>query len=285
MAETQLSGESIAKHASTIRLIEAALAEDGADKTSECLLDNRTVQAVVVCKQRAVVCGLELARLVFTKVDPAISFSTGLRDGNLVNADQQVFTVEGPALTLLRGERVALNFLQHLSGVATMTKKFVDAVKDTPVKILDTRKTIPGWRLLQKYAVRTGGGFNHRLSLSDMLLVKENHLTIVGSIDNAVERLKSFHSELNNIEVEAQTTEEVEKLIALGVRRIMLDNFDPVEIGKVVKRFKGKAEFEASGGISLSTVHEYALTGVDYISIGALTHSAPAVDFSMLVHS
>ncbi len=271
---------------SVARLVEIALREDvqSGDITSEATIapDARS-QARLIVKQDGVICGLPIARLVFRSLNPGIEWNERVGEGEHVTVGTVAAEVEGPSIDLLTGERSALNFLQRMSGVATLTRRYVDAVAGSGAKVLDTRKTIPGWRLLDKYAVRTGGGHNHRLGLSDMVLIKDNHIVAAGGISQAVERcLASLRGRPIPIEVETQNLDDVREALAChGVQRIMFDNFTPELMRRAVAAVNHQCETEASGNITLETIAAYAATGVDFISTGAITHSAPALDISM----
>ena len=266
-------------------LIELAIAEDigPGDATSEAVLPTTLVLCGrIIAKRAGVIAGLPVAEAVFRRVDPALRLSSHVRDGDSVTPGDIVAEVNGPGRGMLASERLALNFLQHLSGIATLTRAFVDAVDGTKAIVLDTRKTHPGYRVLEKYAVRMGGGHNHRMSLHDMLLVKDNHIEAAGSITTAVEQARSLHPNLP-IEVEVKNLDELREAVGLNVDRIMLDNMDLDQMQEAVRLTGGRVDLEASGGVDLERVAAIAATGVDYISIGALTHSAPALDLSMLV--
>jgi nicotinate-nucleotide pyrophosphorylase (carboxylating) len=266
-------------------LIELAIAEDigPGDATSEAVLPaNLVLCGRIIAKRAGIIAGLPVARAVFGRVDPALRLSSHVQDGDSVTPGDVVAEVRGPGQGMLAAERLALNFLQHLSGIATLTQAFVDAVRGTRATILDTRKTHPGYRVLEKYAVRMGGGHNHRMSLHDMLLVKDNHIEAAGSITTAVEQARSLHPELP-IEVEVKNLDELREAATLNVDRIMLDNMDLDQMREAVRLTDRRVSLEASGGVDLERVAAIAATGVDYISIGALTHSAPALDLSMLV--
>ncbi len=269
-------------------LIELALVEDvgPGDVTSQSTLPaGQVLRARIVAKAAGVIAGLPVAARVFACIDPAISFAPLLPDGAAVEPGDGVAEVSGPARGLLAAERTALNFLQHLSGVATLTRAFVQAVAGSGAVILDTRKTRPGYRLLDKYAVRLGGGQNHRMGLHDMLLIKDNHIAAAGSLVAAVERARAAYPHLQ-IEVEVKDEDELRQALALKVDRIMLDNMDLPRIRAAVAIAAGQTPLEVSGGVSLERVAAIAASGVDYISVGALTHSAPALDISMkIVHS
>jgi len=257
------------------------------DLTSEATLNSdQTGTAEFVAKGSFVVCGMEtVASLVFKTQNSAIDITHASRDKTLASPGDILLTANGPVLDLLQAERVALNLVQRLCGIATLTSRFVDKVKLLPVRILDTRKTTPGLRMLEKYAVRIGGGHNHRFSLADGVLIKDNHIQACGSIKNAVARMRERIPHTMKIEVEASSMEEVRECLSCAVDIIMLDNMDPAMMREAVKIAGGRALLEASGGINLDNVRQVADTGVDYISVGALTHSAPACDISMRLRS
>jgi len=264
----------------------AALREDlgSGDVTSEILVPpGLHGQAVMQVKESLVVAGLEIAIRAFTLLSGEVRVLARSEDGREVEAGAVLLELEGPVRDLLGGERVALNILQHLSGVATLTRRFVDTVEGTGTKILDTRKTLPGMRALEKYAVRVGGGVNHRSSLSEGILVKENHLAACGGVTEAVKAIKRNGPHTLRVEIEASTLDEVEEAVAAGVDAILLDNMSIETILEAVKRVRGTAQLEVSGGVRLENVREIAETGVDAISVGMLTHSAPGVDISMLL--
>jgi len=265
-------------------VIDAALREDmpEGDVTSEGIIPATAVsEAVFLAKEDAILAGLAVARRVFEKIDPAVEFTGKLEDGAAFRRSDILACVEGPTLALLKGERTALNFLQRLSGIATVTRGFVDAVAGTKTRILDTRKTTPGLRLLEKYAVKTGGGTNHRLSLSDMVLIKDNHLRYVGSVAEAVRRARASVRPGVRVEVEAADLAQVREALAAGADMIMLDNMSLETMREAVVLAAGRVPLEASGNMTLERVRAVAETGVDYISVGALTHSARAVDISL----
>jgi nicotinate-nucleotide pyrophosphorylase (carboxylating) len=264
-------------------LIEAALAEDlgPGDVTTEAIVPaGAKGEGVILAKAEGILAGLPIAGEVFRRVEPGIQFTPEAQDGEPVAPGQVVARLAGPLRGLLTAERVALNFLCRLSGIATLTSRYVEAVALYPAVILDTRKTTPGWRALEKYAVRCGGGQNHRMGLYDMVLIKDNHIAAAGSLAEAVRRARASGAKLA-IEVEVRTLEELEEALALGVERVLLDNMDLATLREAVKRARGRAKLEASGGITLENVAAVAATGVDYISVGALTHSAPALDLSL----
>jgi nicotinate-nucleotide pyrophosphorylase (carboxylating) len=270
-----------------LHLIDLALDEDrgAGDWTTRWTVPARTkAHASVVAKSDGVVAGVALAAAVFLRLDPRIDFEVVAGDGAAVSAGDHVVRVIGPGRAILTGERVALNFLQHLSGIATMTRRYVDTVAGTGVRILDTRKTTPGWRALEKAAVVAGGGENHRAGLYDMVLIKENHAAIAGGITEAVRRVRDQNTRDLPITVEVHTTADLDEALAAGVERILLDNMDTATMAAIVSRVRKLRPpplVEASGNMSLDRVREVAGTGVDYISVGALTHSAPALDLSL----
>lgn len=270
------------------QLIDASLREDGRDPTSEAIFGaNERCSAQIKAQAAGVLCGVEVARAVFAAVDSEVEFTVKRRDGAAVAAGDLLIELKGRVRSLLRGERPALNFMQQLSAVATLTASYVDAVKGTRLVILDTRKTIPGLRHLQKYAVRVGGGRNHRLNLEAMCMIKDNHITAAGGIEAAVRKVRKSCTD-KPLEVEAASLADVElvlKLMAtspeLNITRLMLDNFSVAEVKQAVQLCGGRVPLEVSGGVDLSTVREYALTGADFASVGRLTHSAPALDMHM----
>jgi nicotinate-nucleotide pyrophosphorylase (carboxylating) len=267
-------------------LIEHALAEDlgPGDVTSEATIPpESTSEAVILAKQHLVLAGLDVAREVFRQIDAAIEFTPFAKDGDAVHGGTEIVKVSGNTRALLAGERVALNLLQHLSGIATLTSKYVEKVKGLKAEVLDTRKTLPGLRQLEKYAVRVGGGRNHRFGLFDGVLIKDNHITASGGIIKAVERVRKKAHHLLRIEVETKTLDEVVEALAAGTDVIMLDNMPVDLMREAVKLVAGRALVEASGNVTLETVRLIAETGVDFISSGSLTHSAPAADISMKI--
>jgi len=267
--------------------IASALAEDigDGDVTVQSVTEyDEHSQAEIIAKQDGIVAGLEVAKMVFGHSGPPLDTVKKVEDGDRVSSGQQLMTIEGSGNTILRSERTALNLLGRMSGIATLTGQFVDAVQGTDTKILDTRKTTPLWRDLEKYAVRTGGGVNHRMGLYDMILIKENHIRWAGGLKKAVSNALNFRSANRsvNIEVEVQTLDELREIVDTGIERVLLDNMPVDEIKEAVNMAQGKVQLEVSGGVTLETVREYAETGVDFISVGALTHSAPAFDISLL---
>jgi nicotinate-nucleotide pyrophosphorylase (carboxylating) len=264
--------------------VEAALREDmpEGDVTSESLVPPEArSEAYFLAKEDGVLAGLGIAARVFLRIDPSMIFIERFKDGAAFRQGDKLARIKGPTLALLEGERTALNFLQRLSGIATATRRYVDAVAGTKARILDTRKTTPGLRLLEKYAVRTGGGTNHRTSLSDMVLIKDNHLRFVGSVAEAVRRARAKAPRGIRIEVEAASLLQVREALAAGADWIMLDNMPLETMSQAVGLVGGRVALEASGNMTLERVGAVAETGVDYISVGALTHSARAIDLSM----
>jgi len=271
-------------------LIDLALREDlgeNGDVTSNCILNSDDEgQASIIVKKDGIIAGLPIAEWVFKKVNPGLKVENRVEEGSKVQRDEEVVRIIGPLAGILTAERTGLNFLQRLSGIATLTAEFVRKVAGTKVRILDTRKTTPGFRVLEKYAVRAGGGGNHRFGLYDMVLIKENHIAAAGGIASAVEQTRENMKkrDLNlKIEVEVRNLSEVEQVLNLAVDRLMLDNMSSQKIREAVKSANGKVELEVSGGVTLETVREIAETGVNYISVGALTHSAPSLDLSLLI--
>ena len=268
----------------TEHLIELALEEDAGlgDVTSRAIFSAaHRSRAVIVAKQPLVACGLEVAARVFTRFDPRLRVTLLAREGEWMRRGARVLLVDGSTASVLTAERTALNFLQRLSGIATYARAYAEAVADTAVRIVDTRKTTPGWRELEKHAVRCGGCFNHRSSLGEHVLIKDNHIAAAGSLTKAVKRARAAAPHLAKIEVEAKTLAEVRQAVRAGAEAILLDNMPPALIHEAVALIGGTAVVEVSGGIRFETLRDYALPGVDVISVGALTHSAPAVDLSL----
>jgi nicotinate-nucleotide pyrophosphorylase (carboxylating) len=272
----------------TEHLIDLALDEDAGlgDVTSRAIFPaTHRSRAFIEAGHDLVICGLELAARVFARVDPALKVTVTARDGDRVKKGGVVLRVTGPTASLLTAERTALNFVQRLSGVATLSRKFSDAVAGTGVRIVDTRKTTPGYRALEKYAVRCGGCFNHRSSLGEHVLIKDNHIAAAGSLPKAVALARAAAPHLAKIEVEAKTLTEVREATRAGAEVILLDNMTPAMIRSAVGLIAGQAVVEVSGGVRFETLREFALPGVDVISVGALTHSAPAADLSLTLVS
>lgn len=277
---------SLIHDASVLRLVHIALAEDigDGDITSEAILEpNVYARATLVANADGIVCGLPVAALVFRTHDPDTRVEELVEEGTLVTRGTQIAHVYGSARSLLAAERTALNFLQRMSGVATLTHQYVERVRGTKARILDTRKTIPAWRLLDKYACRIGGAENHRLGLYDMVLIKDNHIAAAGSIEAALRAVQQHWNEQRVlIELEVQSFDQLEQALHIGgFHRIMLDNFSIDDLRRAVNMIDGRYQTEASGGVRLETVRAIAETGVDFISVGAITHSAPALDIAM----
>ncbi len=265
-------------------LVELALAEDIGigDITTEATVPiEQQGTGVITAKSGGIIAGLPVAARVFEKLDPDLSFRALVNDGASVTTGTRIVEVQGSAKTILSGERTALNFLQRLSGVATLTTAFVNAVADYDVKIVDTRKTAPGWRAVQKYAVHVGGGHNHRFGLYDGVLIKDNHIVAAGGLAYAVQRAKVRTPHTAKIEIEVETLEQAEEALGAGADILLLDNMSITLMKAVVKRVGSRAATEASGGITLEQVRAVAETGVKFISVGALTHSAMPLDISL----
>ena len=269
-------------------LIEIALKEDlgdAGDITSNFFIDNNSLSSgTIIAKENCVIAGSEIAERVFKRLDPNIEVKVELPSGSIASTGDVIISLSGKSCSILSAERIALNFLQRLSGIATITKKYVEAVKGTNAKILDTRKTTPGWRVLEKMAVKSGGGLNHRMGLFDMAMLKDNHLTNESDPRSLQQKINAFKKQYPSIrlELEADTLEQVNEFVKMeGVDVILLDNMALTEISEAVSLRRGEIKFEASGGINLDTVIQYAETGVDLISVGALTHSAVSVDLSL----
>ena len=267
------------------RIVRTALQEDIGlgDVTSMAIVaPGSTARAELVAKEDFVLAGLDVAAAVFHQLDPEINFEKIFVDGQKVNKGDVLAWIKGSALMLLQAERVALNLLQRMSGIASLTARFVDAVQGTDAIIVDTRKTVPGLRALDKYAVRTGGGRNHRIGLFDGVLIKENHIVAAGGIGEAIFRAKTQIPHTLNIEIEARNLDDVQQAVDAGADIIMLDNMTNGDMVRAVELIGGRALTEASGGVNLERVREIAETGVNIISVGALTHSVVAADISML---
>jgi nicotinate-nucleotide pyrophosphorylase (carboxylating) len=265
-------------------LVEAALREDirsGDITTSALIPPGATARARMVFRETGVVCGLDVARLTFETLDPNAGIEMPFGDGAVVELGQAVLNISGSAAAVLTAERVALNFMQRLSGVATLARHFVDAVAGTEASIVDTRKTTPGLRLLEKYAVRCGGGSNHRFALDDLILIKDNHVALCGGIANAVARARSYAGHAVKIEVECDTLEQVGEAVDARADIILLDNMTPEQLREAVGIIGGQAIAEASGGVNLATVRGIAQSGVNLISVGALTHSVRSLDIGL----
>lgn len=270
------------------RLVERAVDEDlgRGDVTTNLLVPADVVaRAVLRTRSQGVIAGLDVAATVFATVDVRVHPSALVRDGDTVGQGQELAVVSGPARSVLRGERVALNFLQRLSGIATLTSRYVAAVRGTRARVVDTRKTTPGLRALEKYAVRAGGGFNHRRDLSDAMMIKDNHRAVISalglSLSDAVKQARESLPHILKIEIEVDRLDQIPEAISAGADIILLDNMSTENLRTAVGMIAGRAVVEASGGVDLGTIAEIAATGVDVISVGALTHSAPALDIGL----
>lgn len=272
-----------------LKHIELSLSEDigdGDHSSLACISKTETNKAKLVAKQEGIICGIDIAREVYALVDKSIKFTAMMKDGDRIKKGDIIFRVEGSAIGILTSERTALNYMQRLSGIATSTIEYVELIKGTGTKLLDTRKTTPSMRLFEKYAVKVGGGYNHRIGLYDMIMLKDNHIDFAGGVENAItktkEYLKNVGKELK-IEVEVRSMEELERVLKIGgIDRIMLDNFTPELLQKAIERIGGKYETESSGGINKDTILNFAKTGVDFISVGALTHQIKSLDLSLV---
>lgn len=272
-----------------LKHIELSLSEDigdGDHSSLACISKTETNKAKLVAKEEGIICGIDIAREVYALVDKSIKFTAMMKDGDRIKKGDIIFRVEGSAIGILTSERTALNYMQRLSGIATSTNEYVELIKGTGTKLLDTRKTTPSMRLFEKYAVKVGGGYNHRIGLYDMIMLKDNHIDFAGGVENAItktkEYLKNVGKELK-IEVEVRSMEELERVLKIGgINRIMLDNFTPELLQKAIERIGGKYETESSGGINKDTILSFAKTGVDFISVGALTHQIKSLDLSLV---
>lgn len=280
IAKSDLSARGLNPHL-VEALVELALSEDladGPDITTLATIDEASRATLnLVARNPGVVAGVHVAQLVFELLSDEFIFEVFIKDGQKVAANEVIISIKGPTQVLLTAERTALNFLTHLSGIATTTNLWVQAVSHTKAKIRDTRKTIPGLRHLEKYAVRCGGGVNHRMSLNDAALIKDNHILVSGGVSEAFEKVKNLISN-QEIEVEVDSLEQIPKAIRAGANFILLDNFSISELKTAVTEYGAKAKFEASGGLTLENAGIVAETGVDYLAVGALTHSAPNLD-------
>ncbi|MBO5771972.1 MAG: carboxylating nicotinate-nucleotide diphosphorylase [Alistipes sp.] len=269
-------------------LIELAIKEDlgDGDHTSLCCIPaEERGRMRLLCKQEGIIAGIEVARRVLERLDANVVLDQRIEDGTRVKPGDVAFYVEGRLQSLLQAERILLNIMQRMSGVATQTAVYADRIKDLHTKVLDTRKTTPGMRVLDKIAVKIGGGENHRIGLFDMILLKDNHIDFAGGVRKAVEGAKAYLAERGKnipIECEVRTLEDIDEVFAAGgVDRIMFDNFSPEMTAEAVRKVAGRCQTESSGGITLETLRDYALTGVDYISVGALTHQIKSLDMSL----
>ncbi len=265
-------------------IIRNAINEDSGygDITSEAIFDKDfEISGMFIAKADGVIAGLPVVSAVFEEIDPRIVCSPLITDGTSVTRGTKIATVKGPVKPILAGERIALNFLQRLSGIATYTASLVKLIQDYPAKVVDTRKTTPGLRMLEKYAVRQGGGHNHRFNLSDAVLIKDNHIAACGSITKAIERCRAYIPHTMRIEVEVENEAQVREALAAKADIIMLDNMSPAEMKRMVELINGQAIVEASGNVNETNIVEIAATGVDIISVGSLTHSVRALDISL----
>ena len=254
---------------------------DGDVTTLATIPKSQILSGYFLAKASGVASGLDVVEQVFTTLNNKIAFTTKITNGSIIKKGDVLASIKGPGISILEGERVALNFLQRMSGIATLTRQFVDVVKNTHAIILDTRKTMPGLRVFDKQAVKDGGGQNHRFGLFDMFLIKDNHIAAAGSVTKAISDVKKANKKNLLIEVEVNTFEQLREALLQRPDRIMLDNMSLDEIRRAVKLIAGQVPIEVSGGVNLQTVLEIAQTGVDYISIGALTHSVKALDISL----
>jgi nicotinate-nucleotide pyrophosphorylase (carboxylating) len=270
------------------KLIDLAIAEDigdGDHSTLSCIPSEAMGKVRLMIKQQGIIAGVDMAKLIYSKIDNSIQFETLIKDGATVNPGDFVFIAGGKTHSLLQAERIVLNVMQRMSGIATQTNQYVKLIEGTNAKILDTRKTTPGMRILDKLAVKIGGGENHRMGLFDMIMLKDNHIDFAGGIENAITKANEYLAQTGrilNIEVETRNLDDVEKVLKIGgVQRIMLDNFDLETTRKAVKLINGRYETESSGGINLNTIRGYAECGVDYISVGAITHQIKSIDMNL----
>jgi nicotinate-nucleotide pyrophosphorylase (carboxylating) len=270
------------------KAIQDAITEDigDGDHTSlSCIPKEANGKAQLLVKQNGYIAGLEIAKIIFEFIDPELKFNLFLKDGQEIKIGNIAFTVEGSVQSILKSERLVLNILQRMSGIATQTREYVNMIKGTKAQILDTRKTTPNFRYFEKLAVKIGGGTNHRMGLYDMIMLKDNHIDFAGGIDNAIKRTNEYLKEKNKdlkIEIEVRSISDIKKVMEIGeVDRIMFDNFSPELTKEAVKLVNNKIETESSGGITLKNVADYAKAGVDFISIGALTHQIKSLDLSL----
>lgn len=268
-------------------LIDIALREDigDGDHTSlSCIPHNLQGRARLLVKQDGILCGVEVAKKVFQKFDPELQIDVLIPDGSAIRKGDVAFTVSGKTISILQTERLILNFMQRLSGIATQTQEYVKLLEGTNTRILDTRKTTPGMRLLEKYAVRMGGGLNHRIGLYDMILIKDNHIDYAGGVTAAISKTREYLAKLDKkleLVVEARTLDDIREILQFDVLRILIDNFTPEETKEAIRVINGKCQTESSGGINKETIRAYAEAGVDFISVGALTHQIQSLDLSL----
>lgn len=268
-------------------LIDIALREDigDGDHTSlSCIPHNLQGRARLLVKQDGILCGVEVTKKVFQKFDPELQIDVLIPDGSAIRKGDVAFTVSGKTISILQTERLILNFMQRLSGIATQTQEYVKLLEGTNTRILDTRKTTPGMRLLEKYAVRMGGGLNHRIGLYDMILIKDNHIDYAGGVTAAISKTREYLAKLDKkleLVVEARTLDDIREILQFDVLRILIDNFTPEETKEAIRVINGKCQTESSGGINKETIRAYAEAGVDFISVGALTHQIQSLDLSL----
>jgi nicotinate-nucleotide pyrophosphorylase (carboxylating) len=269
-------------------LITIALAEDigdGDHTTLSCIDASLTGKAQLLVKQKGILCGVALAQKIYARFDSTLNLDIFLNDGAEISPGDVAFVVTGKTTSILQTERLVLNFMQRLSGIATQTRNYVEALAGTNTNILDTRKTTPGMRLLEKYAVSVGGGHNHRIGLYDMILIKDNHIDYAGGVTQAIQKTKAYLQEKGKhlkIEVEARTFAEIEEILACGgIDRILIDNFTPQQTKEAIALINGQCDTESSGGITMESIRAYAEAGVDFISVGALTHQIKSLDLSL----
>jgi nicotinate-nucleotide pyrophosphorylase (carboxylating) len=258
---------------------------DGDHSSLSCLDDNAKGQARLLVKESGILAGVEIAERIFKYIDSDIQFNKLMNDGDKMKYGDIAFTIAGKSLSILKSERIVLNCMQRMSGIATKTKRYADKISDLKTKVLDTRKTTPGFRYFEKTAVKIGGGENHRFGLYDMIMLKDNHIDYAGGIEQAIKKTHQYLKDTNRnlrIEVESRNIDEVKQIMAVGgIHRIMLDNYSPAETIEAVNLINGEYETESSGGITLETIRSYAECGVDYISCGALTHQVDSLDLSL----
>lgn len=271
------------------RHIALALEEDvreGDHSSLSCIDEDKIDRAKLVAKQEGIICGIDIAKKVYEMVDQRIIFTPIMEDGDRIEKGDIIFRVEGPAIGILTAERTALNYLQRLSGIATLTNEYVNLISQTRTRLLDTRKTTPSLRLFEKYAVKVGGGYNHRIGLYDMIMLKDNHVDFAGGIKQAILRANNYLKSKNlslKIEIEVRNMDELDEVLENGgIDRIMLDNFTPELLSQAIKKINHRFETESSGGITKQTILSFARTGVDYISVGALTHQIQSLDLSLI---
>jgi len=268
------------------QFIEYALLEDmpyDDITTSNLITENSTDIAYIICKENCILCGIDLVKEIFSRLDKTIEFEKLFKDGDKVQKDDKICKIYGNTRAILKGERISLNLISYLTGIATQTSAYVDIISEYGVKLLDTRKILPLYRSMVKYAVATGGGSNHRFNLSDMIMIKDNHIKVIGGISVALDNIKDLKNKypFTKIEVEVKNIKEAMTALKYSPDIIMLDNFSVSDCSEAISYLKGKVEIEISGGINLSTISEYAKLKPDYISVGSITHSVKAIDFSL----